>query len=73
MIKLYLLTMGDIYYPSRGSEDWIDTFSSLEEARDSITEIANPHNKTETAYMYIPTGEIYYWYEIINLNKWIYK
>jgi len=71
-MKLYLLTMGKNRYLRLGSESWISTFSSLKEAQDSVVEIIRQNDNYEKAYVYIPTGEVYDWYEIINLNEWVY-
>jgi hypothetical protein len=35
-LKRYLLTSGDSYYPTAGAHDFIETFDTIEEAKDKI-------------------------------------
>lgn len=71
-MKLYLLTMGKNRYLRLGSESWISTFSSLKEAQDSVIEILDHDDHRETKYFCTVNDQIYDWYEIINLNEWVY-
>jgi hypothetical protein len=81
-MKFYLLTMGYWYYPQRGDEDWIGTFCSREEAMDSFTVITKEQKafnldgveykkEPDIKYLHIDTNQMYDWYNIIDLKKWI--
>ena len=81
-MKFYLLTMGNDHYPQDGDKDWIGTFSSREEARNSfliITKNAENFNlngveykkQPKVEYLHIATNKIYDWYNIIDLREWI--
>ena len=73
--KTFLLIAGDFYYPSSGTGDWINTFSSKEDAENAV-ETINPQigplwqeNNTPTKYKI--NDMQYDWYEIIDLNDWM--
>ena len=82
-MKLYLLTAGHVYSPpDSGTDGWIKTFETHEEAEsvvksiDHHTYFTKGKSKGEIKSTY-NTYEIfdkhYDYYEIINLKDWIFK
>jgi len=64
-MKPFLLIAGSWYYPSKGTGDWIDTFSSREEALQKV-KIDEYDDK------FTIDNEVGYdWYEIVDLREWI--
>ena len=85
-MKPFLLIAGYGYYPSAGTEDWRETYSTREEAEATVTQIANHDLYTKgpkkgqiknTLYTYKVTdsqGEATVdWYEIVDLRDWIQR
>jgi hypothetical protein len=79
MNKPYLLIAGDCYYPSDGTGDWIECFSTVEEAREQIEYIDNPQFFTKgekkgqiksNHITYKIRGRVLDWYEIVDLREW---
>lgn len=79
MTKPYLLIAGDDYYPSSGTDDWIDCYSTVEEAREQIEYIDHPEFFTKGKMKgQIKSNHITYkigdrtfdWYDIIDLREW---
>lgn len=81
-MNFYLLTMGSWHYPQDGDKDWIGTFSSWEEARNSFTLITKDagtfelngveyNREPKVEYLHIPTNKVYDWYNIINIKEWM--
>ena len=81
-MKTFLLIAHQHYYPQSGTDDWIDTFSTREEAQSEVV--------VEKTYEYFSRGpnkgkpkpgserEIttirgcqYDWYEIVDLKVWM--
>jgi len=80
--KYFLLIAGLYYYPQTGTEDWIGTYSSQEDAEKEIKTIEHTRTITKgkrkgekeleyTRYQ-IKDSE-YDWYEIIDLRDWIFQ
>ena len=79
-MKIYLLTAGDRYYPGKGESDWIGCFDSFDEVNKQIQEILVDNRnslfrgkKIIEEKKYKIKDNIYDWYEIIDLKKWIFK
>ena len=83
-MKPFLLIAGYGYYPSAGTEDWRDTYSTREEAEATVFQIANNDLYTKgskkgqiknTTYSYKivdSKGESTVdWYEIVDLQEWM--
>ena len=83
-MKPFLLIAGYGYYPSAGTEDWRDTYSTHEEAEATVFQIV--HNdlyikgpkkgqikNTTYSYKIVDSkGESTVdWYEIVNLQEWM--
>lgn len=65
MEKYFLLIAGDHYYPQSGTQDWIKTFSSEEEAKSYVTKIRD--------WKYLIQDVECDWYQIVDLRKFIYE
>lgn len=65
MEKYFLLIAGDAYYPQSGTQDWIKTFVSEEEAESYVTKIKD--------WKYLIQDVEYDWYTIVDLRKFIYE
>jgi hypothetical protein len=67
-MKKFLLIAGDNYYPEAGTEDWIATLKTEEEAASEVTP------KTSLDH-WLGAWEIrgchYDWYDIIDLREWV--
>jgi hypothetical protein len=68
MNKPFLLIAGDHFYPEPGTHDWIDRFSSEDEAKEGICSISEKSCCMDGKYMI--KGRAYDWYEIVNLETW---
>ena len=64
-MKYFLLTAGDYHYPLMGTEDWIGTYASYDDAHDEVKEV------DELWCKYKIKGERYDWFEIVDLRDWI--
>ncbi len=64
-MKYFLLTAGDDYYPLVGTEDWIGTYASWDEASNEVESV------DELWCKYQIQGESYDWFEIVDLRDWI--
>ena len=64
-MKPFLLIAGDWYYPASGIGNWIDTFSSKEEALQKI----KPYKYDDSIYEI--NGVRCEWYEIVDLREWM--
>lgn len=65
-MKPFLLIAGSWYYPSPRTGDWIDTFSSREEALQKVKIDEYDDDK------FTIDNEVGYdWYEIVDLREWI--
>jgi hypothetical protein len=80
MQKYFLLMAGDNYYPGPGTYNWIDTYSSYDEALSKVSIIdhkrvitkGNKKGQQELMYQsYKINDKNYDWFEIINLQDWI--
>lgn len=60
-MKPFLLIVGDRYYPSQSTDDWIKTFSSREDAENYVIE------------NYVDFEENLQWYNIVDLREWMNK
>ena len=60
--KWWLITAGESYYPSRGIQDWLETFESLEDALANVI---------DTGRGYVVGGKSYDWVVIVNLEELI--
>lgn len=72
-MKPYLLIAGENYYPSAGTGDWINTFTSYEEALAVIETVTSVGRRQKTYNRYKINNIHYDWYEIIDLKTWIFK
>lgn len=79
MTKPYLLIAGGAYYPSAGTGDWIDCYSTAEEAKEQIEYIDHLQFFTKgkmkgqlksNHITYKIEGRVFDWYEIIDLREW---
>ena len=85
MKRPYLLIAGDNYYPSGGTDDWIDCYETLEEAKAQVEANEYPIYFTkgkmkgklkQTHVTYKIKNNKYGddhefdWYEIVNLEWW---
>lgn len=81
--KYYLLIAGIGYYPDLGTGDWVDTFSSEEEAKKALryTESGEVYTRGYKKgqkirqWEYLKNGNWHKcdWHEIVNLQDWINK
>ncbi len=80
-MKRYLLTIGSYYYPQGGDNDWIACFETYDEAKSQIEEYEEQEffqqgprkgQVKETRIRYKHNGEKIDWFEIVDLNKWIF-
>lgn len=80
-MKTYLLIAGSSYYPDFGTGDWVRAFETEKNAEDVVETIEHHNfytkgkNKGEiksTSKSYKINDQIYDWYEIIDLKKWIF-
>lgn len=77
-MKRFLLMAGENYYPQEGTADWIDSFSSKEEAEAAVvTEVIGikeyasmGQKKTYQDIRYKVCGKPYDWYQIVDLETW---
>ena len=67
-MKPFLLIAGDWYYPASGIGNWIDTFSSKEEALQKIKVHYDDMSKDR---LYKINDVSYEWYEIVDLREWV--
>lgn len=65
MLKPFLLTAGDTYYPCSGDLDWQGTYATKEEAERQITRSIEYGCEVFTI-----NGISFDWYKIIDLRKW---
>ena len=81
-MKKFLLIAGFGYYPGRGTDDWVDCFSSYEEAKSLIKEeeIHEYFSKgprkgqiKETRIKLFVDGKERDWYDIVDLEEWMNK
>ena len=80
MPKYFLLIAGTHYYPGHGTDDWIGTYETEEEAEAQV-KIEETHeyyqsgkNKgkiKETNRTYIIKDDNFGWYDIVDLREWI--
>jgi|15BtaG_2_1085339.scaffolds.fasta_scaffold00005_29 hypothetical protein len=70
-MKYFLLIAGENYYPDIGTEDWIATFETKEEAEDEIKIEMSPSTNEWYYGKHLIRGCHYDWYEIVDLRKWI--
>lgn len=70
-LKLFLLIAGHSYYPEGGTEDWIGTFSTKEEAEAKVIKAGDVLVEHEMYYRYIIDKIGYDWYCIVDLRDWI--
>jgi len=73
-VKYFLLIAGENYYPSPGTEDWIATFETKEEARAEV-ELKSKASQKGLHGHWLGEWEIrgchYHWYDIIDLREWV--
>lgn len=67
-MKYFLLIAGENYYPSSGTDDWIGTFETLEEAQNKVYPGIS---RIVPKDVFIINGCEYDWYEIVDLREWI--
>jgi len=81
MMKYFLLIAGDAYYPRGGTSDWKKTFSTLEEAENSVSKvehkitISKGYRKGQEVVeytTYMIDGREYDWYEVVDLKEYIF-
>jgi hypothetical protein len=72
-MKKFLLLAGQHYYPGAGTQDWIGTFETKEEAESHITKTSLEY-KGRTLYTYkVNNIDPVDWYEIVDLEEWMNK
>ena len=79
-MKWFLLIAGSSYYPQSGSDDWVDFFSSKEEAEKLISKKVEhiyfskgPRKgeiKESVEKLYCDSREVD-WYEIVDLKNFV--
>ena len=57
-MKPYLLIVGDDYYPSAYTGDWVACYATKEEAKEKWEELSKSKYSND-------------WYEIVDLREWI--
>ena len=57
MTKPYLLIVGDQYYPSAYTSDWVACYATEEEAKEKWEELSKSKYNND-------------WYEIVDLREW---
>ncbi len=58
MNKPYLLIVGDDYYPSAYTGDWVACYATKEEAKEKWEELSKSKYNND-------------WYEIVDLREWM--
>jgi len=78
--KYFLLIAGHGYYPQSGTDDWIGTYSTYEEAKSKVEYIEDIEvfsrgprkgEKKSSSFSYQIDGRRLDWFEIIDLREWI--
>jgi hypothetical protein len=67
-MKKFLLLAGQHYYPGAGTQDWIGTFETKEEAEAQIKIDFSKGVKRK-----LVNGDEHDWYEIVDLEEWMNK
>lgn len=67
-MKPYLLIAGYNYYPESGTNDWIDTFETLELLNSEIQPSKNEGCYENSVKI---RGQVYDWHDIVDLRDWI--
>ncbi len=70
-LKLFLLIAGHSYYPQGGTEDWIGSFVTKEEAEAKVMKAGDSRIEFQTYYPYIIDQVGYDWFKIVDLRDWI--
>ncbi len=66
-MKRFLLTAGKDFHPELGDLNWIESFDSIIEAKNTIKE----NHQDEWSYdRYTINNKDYDWYKIIDTDKW---
>jgi len=79
MKKPYLLIAGNAYRPSSGTDNWVECYFSVEEARQQIEYIDHPEfftkgkmkGQLKSNHITYKIGDrVFDWYEIVDLRDW---
>lgn len=77
--KNFLLLAGYYYYPQSGTDDWVGTYQTREEAEQLVSkEVEHDYfsrgprkgQVKETRERYKVNGRVVDWYEIVDLDGW---
>ncbi len=72
-MKKFLLIAGQDYYPGHGTNDWIGTFETREEAENHITKTSFEY-KGRLVFSYkVNNIDPVDWYDIVDLEEWMNK
>lgn len=62
-MKPFLLIAGDNYYPSAYTDDWIESYTTYQDAKNAVSLSGDK---------IIINNRKYDWFDIVDLREWIY-